>query len=102
MNEQTRLVRTAEVLPGKSVTVSHNRREFSVFNIDGRFYTLPNLCPHIGGPLGDGPVNGHVVICPWHGWQFDITTGQCLTHSRDVACYPTTTDGEWVVAELPE
>jgi len=102
MARKIRLVHSHEIKPGESATIDHDGREFVVFNIAGRFYTLPNLCPHIGGPLAGGAVNGHVVICPWHGWQFDITTGQCLTHDRDVASYPTAIDGEWVIAELPE
>ena len=96
------LIRCEEVLPGQSVTVEHQGREFVVFNVEGEFYTLPNLCPHIGGPLADGPIEGRVVVCPWHGWQFDITTGNCLAHSRHVACYPTQVAGDWVVADLPE
>lgn len=102
MANQTALVRTGDVPPGTSKTVEHAGREFVIFNVAGQFYTLPNLCPHIGGPLGDGPIEGQVVVCPWHGWQFDITTGNCLTHDRHAACYPTTIEGEWVVVELPD
>lgn len=48
----------------------------ALFNIEGVFYALDGVCPHQGGPLGKGAVQGHVVTCPWHGWQFDVRDGQ--------------------------
>jgi nitrite reductase/ring-hydroxylating ferredoxin subunit len=45
----------------------------------GAFYALDGICPHQGGPLGKGFVNGCIVTCPWHGFQFDVTTGQHQT-----------------------
>lgn len=42
---------------------------------DGTFYALSNVCPHSGGPLGDGKVEDDSVYCPWHGYQFDLRTG---------------------------
>ncbi len=77
-------------------------REFVICRVDGKFHTLPNLCPHIGGPLAEGDLRGAVLTCPWHGWQFDVTDGRCLSHDRDVACYPTRVEEGWVVAELPD
>ena len=47
----------------------------ALFNVDGTFYAMDNSCPHAGGPLGEGKVNGGIVECPWHGWRFDIRTG---------------------------
>ena len=44
-----------------------------------RFGQIDNTCRHHGGPLGEGVLEGHEVICPWHGWRFDVTTGQCGT-----------------------
>ena len=54
MARKIRLVHSHEIKPGESATIDHDGREFVVFNIAGRFYTLPNLCPHIGGPLAGG------------------------------------------------
>lgn len=42
---------------------------------DGSFYALSNVCPHSGGPLGDGKVEGDSIYCPWHGYQFELETG---------------------------
>ena len=50
-------------------------RTIAVFNAGGIFYAIENTCRHQGGPLGEGVVYGTRVICPWHGWEFDFTTG---------------------------
>ena len=47
----------------------------ALFNVDGRFHAVSNRCPHRGGPLGQGFVDGAEVSCPWHNWTFDVTTG---------------------------
>ena len=54
-------------------------RIVAVFNVDGTFYALDGICPHQGGPLGKGSLCGSIVTCPWHGFQFDVTTGQHQT-----------------------
>lgn len=51
-------------------------RIVALFNVDGQFFALDGVCPHQGGPLGKGCLTGSVVTCPWHGWQFDVTSGQ--------------------------
>jgi len=51
-------------------------RLVALYNVDGEFFALDGVCPHQGGPLGKGTLCGAVVTCPWHGWQFDVTTGQ--------------------------
>ena len=52
----------------------------ALFNVSGRMYALDGICPHQGGPLGQGTLDGDVVTCPWHGWQFDVRTGQHLVN----------------------
>ena len=54
-------------------------RELALFNIDGEFYATENFCPHKGAPLAEGTLCEHVIECDWHGWQFDVRTGECLT-----------------------
>jgi 3-phenylpropionate/trans-cinnamate dioxygenase ferredoxin subunit len=86
------VARADEVLPGTSKIVTVDGREIGVFNVAGEFYALANRCPHQGGPmclgkigglvLSDGPGTyrvvrpGEFIRCPWHGWEFDIRTGQ--------------------------
>jgi nitrite reductase/ring-hydroxylating ferredoxin subunit len=48
----------------------------ALFNVGGEFYALDGVCPHQGGPLGKGCLSGPILTCPWHGWQFDVRSGQ--------------------------
>lgn len=48
----------------------------ALFRVNDEFFALDGICPHQGGPLGKGELNGCVLTCPWHGWQFDVRTGQ--------------------------
>lgn len=50
-----------------------------VYNVEGVFYAVSNYCPHQGVVISRGPLQGKIVTCPGHGYQFDVTTGQCLT-----------------------
>lgn len=45
--------------------------------IDGEVYAVDSVCPHAGGPLGEGELDGPRLTCPWHGWAYDVTTGTC-------------------------
>ena len=73
------LIAADVVPPGHSAEVVAAGRIFAVYNVDGTFHVLDGICPHAGGPLGKGTLTGSVVTCPWHGWQFDVETGQhCL------------------------
>lgn len=66
----------AECPPGASGEFVAGDRIVALFNVDGRFYALDGICPHQGGPLAKGKLQGCIVTCPWHGFQFDVTTGQ--------------------------
>jgi nitrite reductase (NADH) small subunit len=66
---------TSDLQPGQGKCVTVGDREVALFNCDGKFYAIDNVCPHQGGPLGEGELDGTVVTCPWHGWRFDVATG---------------------------
>jgi 3-phenylpropionate/trans-cinnamate dioxygenase ferredoxin subunit len=102
-----------EIAPGTCKIVTVAGREIGVYNVDREFYALINRCPHEGAPLCRGPILGrfesarpgeyrltHVgemLRCPWHGWEFEIRTGQSWCHPESVKArsYPVTVvDGE--------
>ena len=56
--------------------VSIEGKALAVANVGGQFYAISNTCLHRGGPLGEGVLEGKIVTCPWHGWQYDVTTGR--------------------------
>lgn len=62
---------------GKAVTLEGNA--VALFNVGGTFHAIDNTCKHRGGPLGEGELDKSQVTCPWHGWQYDVTTGECMT-----------------------
>lgn len=64
-------------------------------NVGGKFYAINNTCLHRGGPLAEGQMNGGVVTCPWHGWQYDVTSGKLtMNPAVGVVCYPVEVRGD--------
>ncbi len=76
-NEDCAVARTEELPEGSRKTVKLGEDEIALFNVGGNIYAVDNLCPHRGGPLGEGDLRGAVVYCPLHAWPFDLRTGVC-------------------------
>jgi nitrite reductase (NADH) small subunit len=97
-----RLASLDELPPGCSREFTVGDRVIAVFRSGDQFYALDGICPHAGGPLGEGKLAGQTVTCPWHGWQFDVTTGQhCLSRQIRQSTYPVKVDAGAVLVELP-
>src|SRR5574337_594764 len=71
-----RAAKKDEIPDGSIREFQVNGTTMAVANVDGKFYAINNTCLHRGGPLGQGELEGNVVTCPWHGWQYDVTTGK--------------------------
>ncbi len=102
--------KVSELAPGQRKIVEINGRSIGVFNVRGDFYALRNICPHQAAPLCLGPItgttlpsqpgeyiwgrDGEIVRCPWHGWEFDITTGKSIfnPHKLRVKSYEVTVE----------
>ena len=69
------VAKAGDVAPGSAAVVVVDGREIALFNVAGIFYALENACPHQGGPLAEGFIDGPIVTCPWHAWCFDVRTG---------------------------
>ncbi|MEX5216392.1 MAG: Rieske (2Fe-2S) protein [Nitrospiraceae bacterium] len=65
-----------EVPPGICKTVEVKGVLIALCNVQGTIYALDNTCPHAGGPLGEGILRGECIVCPWHGWRFNVCTGE--------------------------
>ena len=89
-----------DIAPGTGKTLTVGGKEIALFNVDGNFYAIDNTCPHRGGPLGEGELEGCAVTCPWHAWTFDLKTGESLTDDLKVTCYETKVEGETVLVAL--
>ena len=79
-----RIASAVDCPPGTARELVAADRIVAVFNVDGRFYALDGVCPHQGGPLGQGALDGCMITCPWHGWRFDVATGRHETNASVV------------------
>jgi nitrite reductase/ring-hydroxylating ferredoxin subunit len=102
------VAQASEIPPGSRKLVELGGRSIGVFNVEGHYYALRNSCPHQGAPLCLGSIQGtaeesrpgeyiwgregKILRCPWHGWEFDLTTGRSVfnPHRTRVRSYPVT------------
>ncbi len=102
MAETVRLAGAANIPPGEGREIAAAGRLFAVYNVEGEFHVLDGVCPHAGGPLGQGALTGSIVTCPWHGWQFDVTTGRhCLNPNLVHPGFAARVEGEDLLVEIP-
>jgi len=103
MGQWHRVAAAGDIPAGAGRELTAGGRVIALYNVDGEFYALDGVCPHAGGPLGEGVLQGNVVTCPWHGWQFDVTTGQhCLNANLQHTAFAVRVDDGDVYVELPE
>jgi nitrite reductase/ring-hydroxylating ferredoxin subunit len=103
MPAEIRVAHASDFADGQRVLIRIDGREVFVFEREGRFYAFENVCRHMGGPVGEGLLIGKVeaildetkaqlyerfstkeihLVCPWHGWEYDIATGECAADRR--------------------
>jgi len=70
------VARVDDIPPGTIRTVKAGDEEIALAHCNGGFYAVQPHCIHLQGPLGEGELEGCVLTCPWHGWQYDVRTGQ--------------------------
>ena len=75
MSEFIKVAKTADLASGQGMVVEVEGRAIALFNVNGEYFALDNVCPHRGGPLESAPVEDGCVRCPWHGYRFDLRTG---------------------------
>lgn len=97
-----RVAKVSDVPVGEGREFVVAGRIVALFNADGEFHAMDGICPHAGGPLANGQLCGKVVTCPWHGWQFDVTSGRhCLNTHLVHPAYAVTTEGDELWVEIP-
>jgi 3-phenylpropionate/trans-cinnamate dioxygenase ferredoxin component len=74
-----KIAEMADVPPGTGRTTNVEGRLIALFNVEGSFHALDDLCSHMGGSLGKGRLTNRQVICPWHGARFDVNTGRVMS-----------------------
>lgn len=96
-----RAAKTSEIPAGTIREVQVNEKAVVVANVEGKFYAIDNICLHRGGPLGEGSLDGHIVTCPWHGWEYDVATGKVAQNPTvGVVSYPTEVRGDEIFVNV--
>ena len=95
MAEFTNAAKLSDLAPGTAKEVEVNGKAIALFNVGGTVYATDNTCLHQGGPLGEGMLEGDVITCPWHMWEYDVRTGEKVGFaSLKVATYPVQVEGD--------
>ena len=101
MAKSVRVGQVSDLKPGECKVVEADGKQIGLFNVGGKFYAIDNTCKHRGGPLGEGELEGPVVTCPWHGWQYDVTSGACKTNPAVTqTAFPVQVQGSDLVVEI--
>jgi nitrite reductase/ring-hydroxylating ferredoxin subunit len=91
----------SEIPPGSIKEAQVGGQVIALANVAGTLYAINNTCLHRGGPLGEGQLEGSVVICPWHGWQFNVATGKAVQNpNAGLSCYAIELRGDEVYVDL--
>lgn len=96
------VARLDDIQPGQPKLVEVDGVRLVLVRAGGQVHAMSAVCSHQGGPLGEGKVSGTRLTCPWHGWMFDVRSGQCLMPTRggSVPSYPVRVEAGEIVVEL--
>ncbi|MFQ5777009.1 MAG: Rieske (2Fe-2S) protein [Terriglobia bacterium] len=98
MPNYIKVAKVNEMPPGTAREFHANGKVIALFNVNGAFHAIDNTCLHRGGPLGQGALEGEVVTCPWHGWQYNVTSGESVFNEQiKVASYEVKVEGDDIV-----
>ena len=102
MGKFVRAAKKSEIADQSAISVEIEDRQIALFNLGGEIYAIDDSCPHNGGPLCEGSIEGEEVECPWHGSRFNIKTGAVTAPpaAGGVARYNVRVTGEDVEVEL--
>ena len=105
-----KIAETDMIAPGEKKDFPLNGKTVLLANVDGAFYALNNKCPHMGGSLTDGTLEGATITCPRHGAKFDVRTGKNLNSAKiafvqmkvdDAGSFPVKVEGKDILVEIP-
>lgn len=100
MGNFVKVASRGEIPEGNGKMVEAEGKKIALFNAGGKFYAIGNECKHRGGPLAEGDLDGIHVTCPWHGWEYDITTGESLDDPGvRVGCFAVKVEGDDILVE---
>lgn len=72
-----KVANAGDVPTDTGLAVEAEGQAVALYKVDGQVYAIDGICPHAGGPMAEGSLNGCLAMCPWHGWEFNVKTGLC-------------------------
>jgi nitrite reductase (NADH) small subunit len=103
MSEFRTVCKTADVVDGEGKTVSVDNKLIALFRVDGQYFAIDDVCPHMGASLSGGYVENGIVTCPWHAWRFRLSDGAWADNPRvKTGCYPVRVVGEEIQVQIIE
>jgi len=101
--EFVQVIEAGEIEPGGRIVIEIDGEPIALFNVDGKFYAIGDVCTHDNGPLAEGELIGYQLICPRHGARFDIRTGKALILPAfvDTPWFPVRVVDGWIEVGLP-
>ncbi|MBI2845007.1 MAG: non-heme iron oxygenase ferredoxin subunit [Chloroflexi bacterium] len=102
MPESVKVATIQDLKPGQGKLVQVEGKDIALFNVNGQFFAIDDVCTHAGGPLSEGTLEGTTVTCPWHGSKFDVRSGQVLgaPAQKGVASYTVKVEGQDILIEV--
>jgi 3-phenylpropionate/trans-cinnamate dioxygenase ferredoxin subunit len=103
VTEFVRVASLADLPPGKRLLVDFEDLSVAVFNVDGNYYCIEDVCTHDGGPVAEGALDGFSIECPRHGALFDLRDGKVLSMPAvvPVSTYEVRIEGDDILVENP-
>ena len=102
MTEFTTIAKVGAVPEGEGRSFSVAGRMVGVYLLDGEYFAINDLCPHMGASLASGHIEDHAVMCPWHAWRFSVKDGTWLDNPRvKTDAYPIRTEGDNIQVQVP-
>jgi len=104
MTEFVKVASTGDIAPGERLWLEFEEETVVLFNVNGTYYCIADVCTHDGGPLEDGELEEYEVECPRHGARFDVRSGAalCLPAVTPVPTFEVKVDGEDIYIEDPD
>jgi nitrite reductase (NADH) small subunit len=92
-----------ELPEGALIEIVHGSDLYALCNVGGEVRAMSGVCPHNGGPLGQGALDGSIVSCPWHAYEFDSASGACLFDDEmRIPTFPVRIEAGEILVDLPE
>ena len=95
------VARFEDLAPGIPRHVKIGKRDIAVIRVGDEVFALSNVCRHAFGPLSEGFADGYFLMCPWHGWRYDVRDGTTDHPNADVSTFPVTVRADVVYVSVP-